>query len=167
MVVKIGWDPMPLSLKVFFFLIAVGTVFQLLALSSLGNVGIYVFGFKLMGTAAIITTTAFIILNVILLYSLWERLVWGWEYGIALQGISILTILASVPRLPEMVQRGFSQSNEIFQPNALGGLYETGLTVAVLGLMFAVLLNAAFMLILSHERDYFKVKKDLFGKKLK
>jgi len=167
MAIKIGWNPMPLSLKVFFFLIAVGTVFQLLALSSLGNVGIYLFGFKLMGTAAIITTTTFIILNVILLYSTWERLVWGWEYGVVLQGISILTILAAVPRVPEMVQRSLVQNPILFQSCALGEVSELVLTVVVLSFLFAVLLNAALMLILSHERSYFKVKKDLFGKKFK
>ena len=154
---------MPLSIKAFFVVVALGIVFQLLGLIPLARTGIFFFGLKVIGPTAVITMISIIVLNFVLLAAVWRRLTWAWKFGIGLESIAVLTILLTIPRIPEIIARTIDQN---IQNGTASQLYNSALSTSVLGMMLAVLLSLVFMMLLSHKRDYFVSTKGFFGKRL-
>ena len=132
----IGWEPLPTQLKIVFIFSALGLVISLFSIRTIVASGINLFGLQLVGSSAAIATIVLGWVGLgLLLYGMWYRESWTWQYGIGYFGLII--VLNRILAIPSAAA----------QSGAVGAAYT--------GWVFGILVNIALAYFIYKNKDYF------------
>ena len=138
-----GFSALPLSLKFIFIVMTLGMLSSMFYFSYISENGYPLLWFTLLGMNAIVSLIILnILLTALLLFGMWNRSPWTWEYGIIYFGffvingiISFITLLNGIDFTPSM---------------------HTGIWVNIFAILFGTILNLVFLVIMYKKRFYFE-----------
>ena len=146
-VLKDGWKPMPLSIKVLFILYLLGIIFMLFGIGSVEKMGTSFFGANIAGIAGMLIYVIVLLLNVLLLYAIWRRYYWGWIYGMVLFAFGLIDTIFSLIFINNAVASSIQGSPA---PRMLVTI------ILVTSLVIGIVLELVLMWLFYRNKDYFK-----------
>lgn len=151
---KTGWEPMPTALKIVFVYLAIGAVFSLLSLTSVGQVGYVFFGFPLTGGVATILSLLISTIGVVaILVGVWQRQSWAGYLGAGYFGYFILNSLLSIPYLQATIDQAL---DTVAVPEGMPEMNSVVYAGAYTGLVIGIAVNVVLLVIFLKHLKYFK-----------
>lgn len=138
---KTGWEPLPLELKIIFAFATLGLAITFFYIETIFNTGINIFGLNLFGINAALVTVVLGWMGLgLLLYGIWYRENWTWQYGMGYFGLIIV------------LNRILAMPSAAAQTEAVG---VATANFAYTGWVIGILVNAALIYLLYKNKDYF------------
>ncbi|GEM_PF-2622486 len=145
MVLKKGWEPLPLSLKILYLITALGTILSLFTIGNITKQGIYIIGYYTTGSYALVYGLITVFCGGLLLFTFWNRRKWAWKYGIIYLAFNILNYFLSCENLIEKIV----PSTGLLTQSSL----RSSLQLAV---WIVIAINVLFIYYLCTRREYFE-----------
>ncbi|MEK6871303.1 MAG: hypothetical protein AABX16_00195 [Nanoarchaeota archaeon] len=138
-----GFRRLPLSVKIIFVVLTLGMISSFFYINYIAQSGYPLLWITLSGTNAIIALFALNFLcTLLLLFGIWQRAAWTWEYGMLYFGFFALN--------------GIISAGSLFNTLYFAPMQNFEALVNLFAVIFGIILNSIFLIIIYRKRFYFE-----------
>lgn len=148
----------PTGVLIYFILLILGLIIQLLNIGSLGSGGIVFLGAILKGELLIAYTLSWLVINTIMIFGIWKRKSWLPELAVPVLALQILLTIGQGFFLEQTMEYALSQTPQALTQAQMESAQTLGKTLGYVMLAVTVIVNGIFLWVFHKNRDYFSEK---------